>query len=231
MMIRAPFRGIDAGQTPFVPIVAQAAAALFAALIVIVALAQWFASAPGSADYHALLLPDEDCGEAVVCPLDISAGDMSMPQALDLLEASPWVERIYYSRGMDIDSGYLQWDWSGAQPAYINANRRGSLWFSQGLVQWVEIGTTLRFGDVWVALDRPQYGRVRTSSASDGRLFQVATYYDGGLSTRLDLRCPLDASRFWRAPVVLRANGELEALMMLQMEPDTYELPRRRSCR
>jgi hypothetical protein len=228
-MIRVLFPSMTSALLPLTTLCALLVFAGAAGLAAITQLASALGPAPQA--WQAALLPDLNCGEAVVCPLNISAGDMSMPDALALLETSPWVQRIYFHRGMDMDSGYLYWDWSGAQPGYVDGGRRGSLWFSSGRVQWVEIGTTLRFGDVWAALDQPQNGRVRTSSAADGRLFQIATYYEGGLSTQIDLYCPLDAASFWRARVVLRSNGAAESRQLLQNEPDAYRLPERRICR
>jgi hypothetical protein len=188
----------------------------------VVALAR---SAPVTQPPHEFLFVTRSTCSGHECLIGIKPGSMSMPEALDELEANPWVSNIRYFRGMELDSGYLYWEWTGSQPAFIEPTKQGFLWFYRGIVRWVEITTRVRLGDLWMIRGEPQGGRLHTSSASPPRVYQFVLYDQGKLVGRTDVICPMDASAYWRAPVTLRINSLDESYLVLEREQGPWQMP------
>jgi hypothetical protein len=174
-------------------------------------------------EFFTLISPSADCGG--ICPLAINPGSMTSSQAVRALEDSSWVADIVVTRGMEMDSGYIQWTWNGEQPAYFDTARQGSIWFQHGVVQRVEMSTRIPFGELWLHTGIPQTGRLHGMSVTPPRMYQMVTYERGALSVRTEISCPLRLTAYWFAPVILRVNSPYYATSVLLLEPEPYELP------
>jgi hypothetical protein len=168
------------------------------------------------------------CMSDVPCFLGIQPGETHASDAFTLLESHEWVDERYLYRGMEIDSGLVQWTWSGAQPEYIDDTRRASLWFQDAIVRWVEIDLNLSFGDIWLLLDAPQTGRIHMVSSTPARAYQLVDYLKGGLQVRTEFLCPLHLMAFWRATVQVTANSPVAP--RTRADPSVYRLPHPHEC-
>ncbi|MBE0689720.1 MAG: hypothetical protein IH587_06310 [Anaerolineae bacterium] len=149
------------------------------------------------------LLPGEDnC--ALPCALGIIPGITSLDDAGRILNAHPWVADYQLSRSITVDSGYLIWHWSGAQPAIIDGQQEAALWVENGRVEWIQITTRLPFGDLWLRLGRPSGGYVWYVELTAERIFQRMYYQAHDLLVEFDVLCPAHLNGFWSAPVRLR---------------------------
>jgi hypothetical protein len=144
--------------------------------------------------------------------LGIQPGITSLLQLETIARGHPWIASARFSRGMEIDSGYLQWSWSGAQPGYIDAAREGALWVQAGRVQWVDIPTIIPFGDVWLTLPPPLETTVYAMATSPRRAQFHAHYEEGLVRVRTELACPLRAAAFWHAPVIVRFQAGAQTM-------------------
>lgn len=169
-------------------------------------------------------------GQPAPCFFDIVPGVTRIDQAIDRLENHPWVGEFQIFRGMEIDSGFLRWSWTGAQPEEIDSRRSGQMWYQRGVIRWLEIPTTLTVGDLWLLLQMPEAGRIHLTSAGDQRVYGVALYYGGRLGARADHDCPLRAAAYWRAPIIVRINSPLDAQTALEGEDHAFQPPRLRRC-
>ncbi|MDX2160919.1 MAG: hypothetical protein SF162_06300 [bacterium] len=73
------------------------------------------------------------------CMMDITPGATTLDQADALLDDHPWVGQYRMQRGMETDSGLIGWQWSGAQPAFIDATRGGVLHIRAGVVRLIQV--------------------------------------------------------------------------------------------
>ena len=178
---------------------------------------------------RSFLSPDGvTCLSLAPCFLGIQPGETSADAAFDLLKYHDWVEQFYVYRGMESDSGLVQWTWSGAQPNYIDSTIPASMWFQHSIVSWIEVDLNLTFGDIWLLLDSPQTGRIHLMSSSPVRAFQLVDYENGGLQVRTEFNCPLRLTAFWRATVRVTVSNPLEP--RLRAAPVAYRLPHPREC-
>jgi hypothetical protein len=183
---------------------------------------------PDTGARHFLSPDGITCLSAAPCFFGIQPGETSADDAFDLLGNHQWVDQFYLYRGMESDSGLVQWTWSGLQPPYINSKSPGSLWFQQSVVSWMEIDLNLTFGDIWLLFDSPQTGRVYMMSSTPPRAFQLVEYQNGSLQVRSEFSCPLHLTSFWRAAVRVTANSP--SIPRLRTPSIAYRLPYPREC-
>ena len=142
-----------------------------------------------------LLLSEGDCWQGIC--IDVTRRE----DVLQMLEANPWVGEIFQT---DL---HISWRWSGNQPSMIDASQDGLLRMAGGIVRQVRVRTHLRFGDVWIALDRPD-GAVLVRPVSRYSVYQIALYEPEGLQAITTINCPMDPDSFWRATTTF-GFGEL----------------------
>ena len=149
-----------------------------------------------------LFMPPPGC--LAPCWEGIRPGVTSADEAFAILARHPWVDDV--SAG-DKDKlyGVITWQWSGRQPVYINTHAESVLYVMDGVVDRVQIQTTLAFGDVWLLLGQPERGGFAYSTGP-GILHpteHIADYTDSGVA----FFSPLDCHDFWRqrANVVIRS--------------------------
>lgn len=93
-----------------------------------------------------------DCSSP--CFMGIQPGQTRYQEMIDRLRQDAWVLQ---SSLVDLSStdNVLAWQWSEAAPEWIDRQTRGAIGLSQGRVQTLALGTSLSWGDVVLALGRP----------------------------------------------------------------------------
>ena len=150
-------------------------------------------SEPASdADLRALIV--SSC--ATSCWQGIEVGVTTREQATRILEANPWVERVYQT------TIAVTWRWNGKQPTAINGAKDGLLQITGDIVRQIRIQTLIPFGDVWLMLDRPDDALlVQPLTHLDG--YQIAFYNQAGIQAINSFSCPVTPSVFWSATITL----------------------------
>jgi hypothetical protein len=149
--------------------------------------------------------------------LDMSAfgiqpGLTTLRQIRTIIPNHPWMHTTRFSRGMENGSGYLQWTWSGQQPSHIDARRQGSMWIQGGRVQWIDIATTIPYGDVWLSLPPPMDTTAFPVASRPPRAQYYAHYLEGTIRLRTEVDCPLHPAVFWTAPVIVRMQAGAQTI-------------------
>lgn len=146
-------------------------------------------NSPGCEDY-----PNEPCF------IGIRPGATTFDEALAMLEAHEWVERVTSA------SPIIQWTWNGSQPRFIGfPQERGLVTISDGTVRRLYVGyTSIKFSDLWLTLDKPTSFDIATSRAF---VDYGTSYSDMHLTTQMIVSCPLRIADFW----TLRVNIAYEA--------------------
>lgn len=142
-----------------------------------------------------LLLGDVGCWQGICIDVTRRA------DVLRTLEAHPWVGEIFETEL------HISWRWSGGQPRLIDASQDGLLRMGGGVVRQVRVRTHLRFGDIWMALDRPD-GALLVRPVSRYSVYQIALYETEGLQAITTISCPIDPDHFWEAAATF-GFGEL----------------------
>lgn len=142
-----------------------------------------------------LLLGDDGCWQGIC--IDVTRRE----DVLRILEAHPWVGEIFQTEY------FISWRWSGSQPPVIDSSQDGLLRLGGGVVRQVRMLTHFRFGDVWMALDRPD-GAVLVRPVSRYSVYQIALYEAEGLQAITTVNCPMDPDAFWQATTTF-GFGEL----------------------
>lgn len=82
------------------------------------------------------------------CLMGITPGVTTLDQADDVLRDHPWILVYGMQRGMEMDSGIIDWQWNGTQPPYIDGNRHGSLNVRSGIVTSVQLYLRLSLAEI-----------------------------------------------------------------------------------
>lgn len=148
---------------------------------------------------RAFLMPPEDC--PAPCWQGIQPGAMTASDASSLLETQPWVDNV----NVYVDLNVMAWVWTGEQPTWISSLESGVVSFNLRGVQTIRLRTTLRFGDVWLALGQPDRNVVRlTGSTRIAGVEHNASYFDGSLhAIRPRLDCDFSIRDYWNRRVDL----------------------------
>lgn len=141
------------------------------------------------------------CIAAEPCALGFALDQGTLDSLNAFARHHPWVTRARFSRGMDSDSGYLTWDWSGAQPPQIAGSSQGGLWVQRGVVRSAIIPTTIRLGDLWFAMPPPDDIQLYGASVQPQRVYLLLDYFDGLLRAEATLYCPVRPEAYWHAAV------------------------------
>lgn len=140
-------------------------------LLVFVAVISLMRARPyDGAALHAALAPSENC--AAPCFMAITAGETAADKAITLLHAHPWVKAVDTSQ-----PSFINWTWSGEQPAYINETQPGRLIISEGHVARIVVATAFAFGDFWLAWGAPSDYRVTLIETVSARKSSSKTVY------------------------------------------------------
>jgi len=169
------------------------------------------------------LRPSADC--LMPCWEGIRPGITTAAEMIRILEENGWVRDRQFNYSMEIDTGLLTWRWRTPPSPLIEERRIGLAWIQRNIVQWIDLPTRLRFGDVWLFFDRPLRGAIQSASVLPRRINHYASYDESDLlQVRSTVFCPLRARDFWQAQV----NVLIGALPIIKME--IYRLPRWSHC-
>lgn len=145
------------------------------------------------------------------CFLGIQPGITLLPDALDLLRASQWVqtETIAYSEGEH--GGGAVWRWNRQAAPLLGRKSSSLITRNHNGVQVVEllhISTAITIGDIYLTLGETAY----TGSGDNGILDEsyVSLYYlDEGISIWSNVPCPISNHTLWIEPVSLQFRNDL----------------------
>jgi hypothetical protein len=164
-------------------------------------------------DDHALrtfLIPD-NCPSP--CWQGIRPGRMGIENALTILRSHAWMQNIDTSL-YDGFRGWITWEWNGHEPDWIIPSQQDSLWIDQNLVVNVNLLTSIRFGDIWLALGKPDWSNVYYARGSPiMRVFHG--YEHGTLIVMVNVECNAGMEGLWfattsiRWPIFLPETGEI----------------------
>ena len=121
-------------------------------------------------ELRGLLTPPRGCSSP--CFMGIQPGVTTVDEALSRLQASAWVETVYYI-GEGLSSPDVQWDWNGTAPDVFSQpaiSYGGGLGIEHGVVQYIEIKTEVALGDAWLYWGAPEnYTYLFTTGGPIGR--------------------------------------------------------------
>ncbi len=175
---------------------------------------------------RALLFPPQGCvlpqtsTVTALCPFGtpgIQPGITTLEEAMRILDAHPWVQRVHLYYGMAISDAVIFFDWNGQQPAALVNG--GQVWVRENRVNSIEITTRLAYGDWWALLPTPDSGYSGRSSIVPPHMLHYAVYYGGLVELQLMPRCPLTPAAFWSSPALLRISATASRQM------SAYALP------
>lgn len=162
---------------------------------------------PGESELRALLTPPDGC--AAPCFMGVRLGNTVSTQTVPILRRHPWVDQIY----MHLDGYYWDWSWSGDQPAFIDASRRGFLGARavfDDTYNTLYIATSITLADLVLALGKPDYSTfTRVERVRSRVLLHSVVYEDLGLQADGYIDCPIRVSRLWDIPLVLNWHSDI----------------------
>jgi hypothetical protein len=122
-----------------------------------------------------LLLPE---GCPAPCFIGIRPGITNKNDALQILDATGWMERSEYIKERDV----IRITWKRTSPAWlVNDRASGSafLWLTNGIVNQVSLETNLMIGDIQLSEGQPGYRQISLMNSGTGYyLFYTAVYPD-----------------------------------------------------
>ncbi len=145
-----------------------------------------------SAAVTAFLSARQDC--TAPCWEGIQPGETRVTEALRILQGHAWVVDVR-PVGREIS-----WAWSGGQPAWIDASKRGSLVTFWDRVSSIMIPTSLRAGDLVLAGEHAE--SVSVTPLTGTRLIgHLAVYNRYALYNQIT--CPLSLASVWEQPAAM----------------------------
>lgn len=133
------------------------------------------------------------------CWQGLRPGVTSDTNLLDQLAAHPWVAQVD-AREYDGFSGFVTWLWSGEQPAWVGIPGADYIFLEQNTVSQINLWTSLRYGDIWQVLGRPDWVN---QFQADGMVRLNIAYRQPGLLVLLDIPCSAGVSGLWQAQAAL----------------------------
>lgn len=167
-------------------------------------------------DLRRVILPPEGC--TAPCWQGIVVDVTTRDEAVRILSANPWVEHVYQTRLA------LTWSWNGSQPALINSAQDGLLEIGGGVVRRIRIPTRILFGDVWLALDRPDDARL-LHPITPYSAYQIAAYEAVGIQSISAFDCPVKPPTFWQATITLGMGRGWKGETLSSRTIDIYRTP------
>lgn len=151
-------------------------------------------------------------GCAAPCFVGVQPGRTSVEDAVALLDHHAWIETLMADIPLVI-RGYgpvamlpPSWVWSGAQPAWVDTSASGQTWVMNDRIDYVEIKTRLRLGEVWLILGRPDREQISTWEDQQEAVFLYSAWYDAPqLEVLIEGACPMQS--LLNRPVTLRLRA------------------------
>ena len=155
--------------------------------------------------------------------MGIRPGVSTISEATAALDAHPWIADYRVNRTVALESGYMFWTWSGAQPDAIDGNSEGLIWFEDRRVIWLQVTTRVPFGALWREYGPPSSASSWHVELTSEQAFHRAHYQAYDLLVEFDVLCPTHVQPYWSAPVRLRFGARTA-------EPGAFQPPRWGSC-
>ncbi len=162
------------------------------------------------AELRAFFIPPADC--AAPCWLGVRPGSTSVTEAVRLLEAHDWIDRVEGS------SAFYDFVWSGRQPDWIDSSFRSHFRAAGDTVENIRIRTNLSVGRVFIVLGPPQTGVLNTPLNQAG-MRHTALYNQNGAEINSLTLCPITRYGLWDTPVEIQYRD-----LTVQYSPYTYNL-------
>jgi hypothetical protein len=139
----------------------------------------------------------------------IRPGVTGRTEAIELLRRHVWVDQVtnhtpiaYQMAGVPVDLP-PGWKWSRQNPAGIDTAVEGILGMRDEVVDYFELSTRFRVGDLRLLLGRPDLEQRWSWVMSQGTFFKVSAWYSAArLEIIFEGRCP--NTRFYDYPVIIR---------------------------
>jgi hypothetical protein len=157
------------------------------------------------------------------CLLRVRVGTDSLAEATPLIEDHEWVRNTVIVKPInDASTTLLYWNWSGQQPSSVQGDWMGYLRTYHGRSTGVRIRTTLRYGDVWLALGGTRLGTIIPASGQANRaLSYIAVFPEPSLLVWATVPRNFTRQTLWQTLVEIEsANPQAIAYFA------GYELPR-----
>ncbi len=180
-------------------------------------------------DLYTFYIPAENCHPP--CFMNIQPGITAAEEVYHIIRDHAWVSRLFDDTAITDDGGIpgitgtISWEWSGAQPDWIDAQVRGEVRVRRGFAQFVTVSTAVWLGDVWLTLDVPDWEVALISERPDDLqsfIYRRSAYQQAGYLFET-ARVPCPASRLWKMPV------SLTVWQRLALTPSTDDTARRNS--
>jgi hypothetical protein len=104
-------------------------------------------------DVRTFLMPPSGC--PAPCWQGIRPGVTNVYDVMTLLKENIWIRSVQYENYSTFSNGYVRWTWSLSRPRVIRENGLSNLWFDENIAQNFHIVTDIPFGEVWLALGKP----------------------------------------------------------------------------
>ena len=159
-------------------------------------------------DLRRLLLAPTAC--SAPCLMDVRAGETSGDDAMKLVEQHDWTvgEPIFIQPINDINTHYVQWRWSGTQPAGVDERWQGQMRVSREQVAAMSIRTSLPLGAVWLLLGGTHKGTIIPAASRPERdVTVIAVFPVPSLLVRVTLSKQASTATFWSSPVEIELTS------------------------
>lgn len=158
------------------------------------------------ADLRALLLPPAGC--PAPCFMNVRPGETDGNTALDSITRHQWVvnKPVYIQPINDINTHYIMWEWSSAQPARVDTVWQGLMLVHKKQVTAMTVRTTLSMGEVWLFLGGTEKGFIVPATSRPERDLTVIMVFPAeSLLARITLPKQASMMAFWTAAVELES--------------------------
>ena len=149
------------------------------------------------------LLPPEGC--PAPCFLGVRPGVTPGVDAIQILEAQDWIERVVRS------ADFYDLTWSDARPDFVDTTAMNYLFVPTQLVGWIRLDTRLRLGDVLLTLGPPE-GVFSRPGGSGHSVYHSLIYRRFGLEIGTVTLCPVTRAGLWNTPVEVRLETRFASL-------------------
>lgn len=173
------------------------------------------------------LVVDPTC--TAPCFAGITPGVTTAAEAIDLLEAHPWVAQVQPAVNK------VSFWWNGQQPALLDDSGRAfhgrlEIRIIDGVerVASIVLASRAAFGDVLLELGEPDALTLHAVAASDDTragVVHVGSYALRGITVFNLLECPVQVAEYWAANTFIAFGEPTLAFQGQKINIDRYKLP------
>jgi hypothetical protein len=152
-------------------------------------------------------LIDLEAGCALPCFMGITPNTTTFEEAMTILEAHPWVERIDNRVDANFGAGRLFWHWSGQQPNVFIDGARVRMAVAFGVVRTIRFSTNIPFWQLHRAYGQSDHMRWGVRGYALRYAVGYPTQY---MVANLSVDCPIDLMRVWQSPIELEFTSGVD---------------------